>query len=89
VDRPRGLLATPDVPFTRKERRAAAFELQHSGRHRLEKPAVVRDEDHRCVDAAQQLLEPFDRVDVEMVGRLVEEQQVGLRRKCPRERCAR
>ena len=37
------------------------------------------DEDHRRVDRAQELLEPFERLDVEVVRRLVEEQQVGLR----------
>src|SRR5262249_61404020 len=35
----RGLLAPPDVPFAGEERRAAAFELQHGRRPRLEEPA--------------------------------------------------
>ena len=64
-----------------KNDRAAALELEHGGRHRLEEPAVVRDEDHGRVDRLQQLLEPLDRLDVEVVRRLVEEQQVGLRRR--------
>ncbi len=47
------------------------------------------DEDHGGVDRAQRLLEPLERLDVEVVGRLVEQEQVGLRRQCARERRAR
>ena len=80
----RGLLAAPDVPFAREVRRLSALQLEHRRRHGLEKPAVVGDEDDRRVDRAQQLFEPFDRLDVEVVGRLVEQQQVRLR--CERAR---
>jgi hypothetical protein len=38
----------------------------------------VRDEDHRGVERAQHPLEPLERLDVEVVRRLVEQQQVGL-----------
>ena len=69
--------------------RLAALELEHRSRHRLEEPAVVGDQDHRCVERAQHLLQPFERLDVEVVRRLVEQQQVGLRRKRARERRAR
>jgi hypothetical protein len=89
VQRPRRLLAPPDVPLAGEEHRAPAVELEHRGRHRLEEPAVVRDEDHGRVDRLQQLLEPLDRLDVEVVRRLVEQQQVGLRRERAGERRAR
>ena len=49
----------------------------------------MRDEDHRGVERLQHALEPLERLDVEMVRRLVEQQQVGLRGECPRERRAR
>ena len=39
--------------------------------------------------ASQHLLEPLERLDVEVVRRLVEQEQVGLRRQCARERRAR
>ena len=38
----------------------------------------MRDKQHAAGKIAQQFLEPFDAVDVEMVGRLVEQQQFGL-----------
>jgi hypothetical protein len=39
----------------------------------------VRDGDHRAGEAHQELLQPFDRFGVEMVGRFVEQQHVRLR----------
>ena len=89
MDRSRRLLAPPDVPGAREVDRLAALELQHRGRHRLEEPAVVRDEDHGGVERLQHLLEPLERLDVEVVRRLVEQQQVGLRGERARERRAR
>ena len=72
------LLASPLVPGAREEDRAAAFQLEHRRRHRLQEPAVVGDEDHTRVERRERLLEPFEVADVEMVGRLVEEEQVGV-----------
>ena len=38
----------------------------------------MRDQDDRCIERDQMLLEPLERLDVEVVGRLVEQQQVGV-----------
>ena len=65
---------------------AAALELEHPGRDALEEPAIVRDEQHRAVEAVQLLLEPLERAEVEVVRRLVEQQQVRVRRERTRER---
>ncbi len=66
-----------------------AVELERRRRHRLEEPAVVRDEDHRRVERLQLALEPLEARDVEMVRRLVEQQQVGVAAERARERGAR
>ena len=42
--RSRRALAPPSVPGPGEEERAAAVELEHRSRHRLEEPAVVRDD---------------------------------------------
>ena len=47
------------------------------------------DKDHACIDRAQETLEPFERLDVEVVRRLVQQQQIGLRGECPSQRSAR
>ena len=49
----------------------------------------MRDEDHRRVEALQLALEPFEAGDVEMVRRLVQQQQVGIAAERARERRAR
>src|SRR5438105_13777833 len=69
------LLAPPIVPGAGEVDRAAALELEHGRRHRLQEPAVVRDEDDRRVERDERLLEPLEPLDVEVVRRLVEEEQ--------------
>ena len=59
---------------------AAAVDLEHAGRDRLEEPAVVRHEHDAGVEPGELVLEPLDGVGVEVVGRLVEEQHVRARR---------
>ena len=85
----RRLLEPPLVPRAGEVRRAAGLELEHGGRRRLEEPAVVRDEDDARVERRQLVLEPFEARHVEVVRRLVEEQQVGVAAERARERRAR
>ena len=49
----------------------------------------MRDEHDRGVERLQVRLEPLERLDVEVVGRLVEQQQVGIAGQRPRQRGAR
>ena len=74
--RPLGLLATPLVPGAREEVRAAGCQLEHRGRNGFEEPAVVRDEDHRRVQRLELAFEPLQARDVEVVRRLVQQEQV-------------
>ena len=46
--------------------------------HRVQQPAVVADHDDRAAPIAQMPAEPVDRLDVQVVGGLVEQQHVGL-----------
>ena len=55
----------------------------------LEEQAVVRDEQHRAVVAGERALELLDRLDVEMVRRLVEDEAVDAARGEQREHRAR
>ena len=54
--------------------------------HRVEEPAVVGDHDERQVAAQQRLSEPGDRLDVEVVGRLVQQQHVEVTQQQRRQR---
>ena len=42
---------------------------------RVEEEAIVRDEDHRVADRSRVLLEPVARIEIEVVRRLVEQEQ--------------
>ncbi|MNH01782.1 hypothetical protein D3C79_610060 [compost metagenome] len=58
---------------------AAAVQFEDAGGQVLQEGTVVGDEQHRAVEAAQGLFEPGDGTDVQVVGRFVEQQQVGFR----------
>ena len=49
----------------------------------------MRDEDHRGVESLQLALEPLEILDVQMVRRLVEEEQIGVAGERARERSTR
>ena len=67
---------------------AAAIELEDPARHVVEEVAVVGDDQDRAGIVAQMAFEPVDRLGVEMVGRLVEQQQLRLFEQQPAERDA-
>src|SRR5262249_13257695 len=67
---------------------AAAVELEDPARDVVEKVAVVGDDQDRTRIVAQMTFEPRDRLSVEMVGRLVKQQQLGLLEQQPTERNA-
>jgi hypothetical protein len=62
-----------------------AVDVNDRLRDRVEEVAVVRDQEQRARVALEPVLEPQHRVEVEVVGRLVEQQQVGARRERLRE----
>ncbi|PTC33665.1 large tegument protein [Pseudomonas paraeruginosa] len=55
----------------------AVLEVHHVVHHRIEEVAVVGDQHEGARIALEPVLQPEDRVEVEVVGRLVEQQQVG------------
>ena len=84
-----GFLDPPGMPRTGKGDRAAAGQLEYAVRDRLEEPAIVRDQDDSRVERLQFLLEPLEAGDVEMVRRLVEQQQIRVAAEGPGERGTR
>ncbi len=65
-----------------------ALEPHHRAAQRLQQAAVVADEHDAGALARQLLLQPLDRRQVQVVGRLVQQEQVGLRRQRPGQRRA-
>ncbi len=66
----------------------AAIEVDDARRHRIDESPVVADEEQRARIVAQERLEPFDRGDVQMVGGLIEQQQLRARDERPAEQRA-
>ena len=66
----------------------AAVELEDPARDVVEEVAIVGDRDDGALVLLEVALEPRDRLGVEVVGRLVEEQQVGRREQQPAQRDA-
>ena len=62
---------------------AAAVEPDRGAGQIGKQPLVVADEGQRRTHVGEMRLEPFDRDQIEMVGRLVEQQDLGLRAQDP------
>ena len=56
----------------------AAVELHDAAGHGVDEGTVVGDEDQRATPVLQQVLQPLDGVQVEVVGGLVEQEHIGL-----------
>ena len=78
---PRAVVAFPRYAL-------AAVEFEDPLRRVVEKVAVVRHRHHGARKFLQELLEPVDALGIEMVGRLVEQQHVGLGEQQPAQRDA-
>ena len=66
--------------------RSAAVEPHRRARQVFQEAAVVADQHQRRALGGKRAFEPFDGGQIEMVGRLVEQQDVGRRRQHVRER---
>ena len=73
-----GLLVEPARVVALPGDALAAIQLQDPARHVVEEIAVVGHGDHRTLVLLEMLFEPVDRLGVEVVRRLVEQQHVGL-----------
>ncbi len=67
---------------------APPVELQDPLRDVVQEVAVVGDGDDRARVLGEEALQPLDRLGVEVVGRLVEQQQVGVLEQQPAQRHA-
>jgi hypothetical protein len=88
VGQPLFLFAKEGRVVASPRREPSAIELYDPGRDVLEKSAVVGDEQECTSVVGQEGFEPGHRLDVEMVGRLVKQEQVRLADKRPRQQHA-
>ena len=71
-------LAVVGAVVAAERRQAPVAELPDAVHRGVEERAVVGRDEQRPAPPAEVLLEPFERVEVEVVGGLVEEQEVGI-----------
>ena len=84
----RRLLPLIDAEVARVTAQMAAVEFDDAGGDIIEKAPVVGDEQHAAGERQQHLFQPLDGSDVEMVGRLVQQQQLRREHQRPRQRDA-
>ena len=65
--------------------RVGAVQLEHAGGHVLEEVAVVADDEEGARPLGEHAFQPEDALDVEVVGRLVHQQDVGRGRQLARD----
>ena len=61
---------------------APAVEPDDAGGHGVDEGAVVRDQHQRPAPAIEQVLQPLDGVDVQMVGWLIQDHYFGISQQC-------
>ena len=76
VRQPLGLLLQKSGVAAHVRAQLAAIQLQDARHHAVEKIAIVRHQQQRALVPAQPLLHPLDGGGVQVVGRLVERQQL-------------
>ena len=79
-------LAVIGAVVAAERRQAPVAQLPDAGDGRIEEGPVVRRDEQRAGPPPEVLLEPFERVEVEVVRRFVEEQQVRIGDDQPRQR---
>ena len=55
-----------------------AIQLDDARRHPIQESPVMGDGDHAALECHQQFFQPFNRIQIEVVGRLIEQQDVRL-----------
>ena len=63
---------------SRKITQDAAIQFDNTGSHAIEKASIVSDEQQIQIRVAQKFFQPVDRRDVQVIGRLVQHQQIRL-----------
>ena len=66
------------VVVARIDAQLAVVEIRHMGADHIQEVTVVRNDDHGAVALVQHLLQPADSVDIQVVGRFIEQQNIGV-----------
>ena len=87
----RGTFIEVRLPPTAEQRQFVTelVDLGHIGDHPIEESSIVTDQEHSGIDPEDPVLEPLETVEVEIVGRLIEQIHIEARQEQGREPGAR
>ena len=54
-------------------------DIGHVGANRIQEMPVVRDDYHRALALVENGLQPANSIDIQVVGRLIQQQNIGVR----------
>ena len=66
----------PEIVVAHVDLDQAEVDIGDVGADLIEEVAVVGDDDHRILEAEEEILQPGDRLEVEVVGRFVQQEHV-------------
>ncbi len=66
----------------------AVIHIGHVGTYLVQEMAIMGNDDHGRIALVQHIFEPADGVDIEVIGRLVEQQDIRIRKQCLRQQDA-
>ena len=66
----------------RVDAQLTVVDIRHVGTHRVQEVAIVGNDDHGALALVQHPGQPVDAVDVQVVGRFIQQQDVRVRKEC-------
>ena len=70
------------VIVAREQTQFAVVQVSHVGADTVQEVPIVRDDDHQAVALGQNVFQPADGVDIQVVGWFVEQQYFRIRKQC-------
>jgi len=70
------------VVVAREQPKFAIIQVRHVGTHAVQEVAVVGNNDHGAVAGHQDIFQPADGIDIQVVGGLVQQQDIGVGEQC-------
>ncbi|CGW15549.1 Uncharacterised protein [Salmonella enterica subsp. enterica serovar Typhi] len=67
------------IIVTRIDAQVTVIQIRHMRTNHVQEVTVVRNDDHRAIALVQHLLQPTDSINIQVVGRFVEQQDVRIR----------
>ena len=75
-------IAVPEIIVADKHGNLAIIDIRNICADLIQEMTVMGNHDNRIFKVHQEILQPFDRMNIQMVGRLVQKQNIGIAEQC-------